>query len=207
MDWNALVGALIGAGIPAVLVYVGLRRQRQSSDAETFGPAVLLLDRVNPDRLLINLNPDAAAQNALMTELRQQTEQARGRLLVVAAGHPRRRVRRLAREAAVKVWNGFHGSSWAVRDLQANKDNPQWMELARARHSEAVAAVDALIEENFAWTLFGRPLRASIARAVGKAGRRLRMSLASAVFKVRRRLQRSQDDDSTKAIDKPDGQP
>jgi hypothetical protein len=47
LGWNALIGALIGAGIPATLVYVGLHRQRQSADTEAFGPAVLVLDRVN----------------------------------------------------------------------------------------------------------------------------------------------------------------
>jgi len=51
MDWSALAGGLIGAGIPPILAYVGLRRARQSADAEAFGLAVLLLDRVHPERV------------------------------------------------------------------------------------------------------------------------------------------------------------
>ena len=81
MDWNALIGALIGAGIPATLVYVGLHRQSQSADAEAFGRAVLLLDRVNPDRLTINLNPDAAAEANLLADMQRQIDVARERLL------------------------------------------------------------------------------------------------------------------------------
>jgi hypothetical protein len=68
LDWSALIGALIGAGIPATLVYVGLPR-RQSADAEAFGPAVVILDRINPDRLTINFNPDQSAEAATLADL------------------------------------------------------------------------------------------------------------------------------------------
>jgi hypothetical protein len=176
VDWNALIGALIGAGIPAILVYAGLHRQHQSADAEAFGPAVLLLDRVNPDRLTINLIPDPVAEAAMLADLQQQISLARERLLVVSAGNPRRQVRRLARIAEVKLSNVFHGSSWAVRDLQANRNNPGWMEHARKTHAEAVAAMDALIEANFAWSVFGHRPRAMHAAATGSPGQRLRWS-------------------------------
>jgi hypothetical protein len=160
MDWNALIGALIGAGIPATLVYVGLHRQRQSADAEAFGPAVLVLDRVNPDRLTINLIPDPVAEAAMLADLQQQINVARERLLVVSAGNPRSQVRTLARIAEVKLAAVFHGTSWAVRDLQAHRDNPEWMAIARERHAEAVAAMESLIEANFAWTGFDHGPRA-----------------------------------------------
>jgi hypothetical protein len=173
VDWNALIGALIGAGIPASLVYVGLRRQRQASDAEAFGPAVLLLDRVNPERLTINLIPDPVAEAAMLADLQQQINLARERLLVVSAGNSRRHVRKLARIAEVKLANLFHGSSWSVRDMQANRNNPERTEHARKAHAEAVAAIDALIEANFAWSVFGHRPRAMHAAAAGKAGRRL----------------------------------
>lgn len=172
MDWNALIGALIGAGIPATLIYVGLHRQRQSADAEAFGPAVLLLDRVNPDRLTIDRNPDPAAEAAMLADLQRQVDVARERLLIVGAGNPRRRVRVLARIAEVKLANLLQGSSWAVRDLQANRISPEWLDVARERHAEAVFAMDALIEANFARTGFGHRQRAMHAAAVGKPGRR-----------------------------------
>jgi precorrin-2 methylase len=158
MDWSALVGGLIGAGIPAVLAYLGLHRARQSADAEVFGPAVLLLDRLNPDRVTMNLNPDATAEAARWAELQRQLDLARERLLIVSAGHPRRRLRRLAQDAQVKIANAFQASNWAVRDLQANKDNPEWMDHARKTHAEAMAAMRDLIDANFGWSVFGRPL-------------------------------------------------
>jgi hypothetical protein len=173
MDWNAFTGALIGAGIPAILVYAGLHRQRQSAHAEAFGPAVVLLDRVNPDRLVINLIPDPVAEAAMLADLQQQVNLARERLLVVSAGSPRRQVRKLARIAEVKLANVFHGSSWAVRDLQVNRNNPGWMDHARQAHAEAVDAMDALIAANFAWSVFGHRPRAMHAAAAARVGRRL----------------------------------
>jgi hypothetical protein len=169
MDWNALIGALIGAGIPAILVYAGLHRQRQSADAEAFGPAVLLLDRVNPDRLVINLIRDPVAEAAMLADLQQQINVARERLLVVSAGSPRRQVRQLARIAEVQLANVFHGSSWAARDLQVNRNNPEWMDHARRAHAEAVDAMDALVAANFAWSVFGHRPRAD-ARRSGRQG-------------------------------------
>jgi hypothetical protein len=172
VDWNALIGALIGAGIPSILVYIGLHRQRQSADAEAFGPAVLALDRVNPDRLTINLIPDPVAEAASLADLQRQINLARERLLVVSAGNPRRQVRKLARIAEVKLASVFHGSSWAVSDMQANRANPGWMDHARKTHAEAVAAMDALIEADFAWSVFGHRPRAMHAAAAAKVGGR-----------------------------------
>ncbi|HUY52676.1 MAG TPA: hypothetical protein VMV92_44410 [Streptosporangiaceae bacterium] len=156
MDWSALVGGFIGAGIPAVLAYLGLRRARQSADAEAFGPAVLLLDRVNPQRVTINLNPDATAEAAKWTELQRQLDTARERLLVVSAGNPRRHVRELAQAAEVKVTNAFEASHWAVADMQANRDNRGWLDGARKTHAEADAAMRNLIDANFSWRIFRR---------------------------------------------------
>lgn len=171
MDWNALIGAMIGAGIPSILVYVGLYRHRQQADAEAFGPAVLLLDRANPDRLTTNLIPDPVAEAALLADLQRQINLARERLLVVSAGNPRRQVRKLARVAEVRLASVFHGSSWAVRDLQANRASPGWIDHARKTHAEAVAAMDALIEANFAWSVFGHKPQAMHAAAAKLGGR------------------------------------
>jgi hypothetical protein len=138
VDWTALIGALIGAGIPSLLVYLGLQRQRQSAGAEAFGPAVLVLDRANPDRPATNLVPDPVAGAVLLADLQRQVNLARERLLVVSAGNPRRQVRRLARIAEVKLASVFHGSSWAVSDLHASRANAGWMDHARKTHAEAV---------------------------------------------------------------------
>jgi hypothetical protein len=90
-----------------------------------------------------------------------------------AQGTPDGTSESFARIAEVKLANVFHGSSWAVRDLQANRNNPEWTEHARKTHTEAAAAMDALIEANFAWSVFGHRPRAMHAAATGKAGRRL----------------------------------
>ncbi len=152
MGWSALVGGLIGAGIPAVLTYLGLHRARQSADAEAFGPAVLLLDRINPERVAMNFNPDGAAERAKWAQLQRQLEVARERLLVVSAGNPRRHVRGLARGAEAKVTNAFQASGWVVGDMQANRDISKGMAHARKRHAEAEDAMRDLIDANFGWS-------------------------------------------------------
>lgn len=170
MDWNALLGGLIGAGIPAVLAYLGLRRAGQSADANAFGPAILLLDRVNPDRVAINVNPDAQAEDAKWAELRQQLGVARERLLTVSAGNPRRYVRELARDADVKLTNAFEAARWVIVDMEANKDNPEWMGTARQRHVEAMNSMRNLIDANFGWSVFSRRPWKALTSWVGRSG-------------------------------------
>jgi hypothetical protein len=155
VDRSALLGGFIGAGITAALAFVGLRRQRQSTDAEAFGPALLLLDRLNPDRVAMNLG-NAEAETAKWLELRQQSDAAQQQLLVVAAGHPRSGVRRRAAEARVKLANAFSASEWQVGNMLRNQDNREWMEHARRTHAEATTAMRELVDANFAWSPVSR---------------------------------------------------
>jgi hypothetical protein len=113
---------------------------------------------------------------------------ARERLLIVSTGHPRRRVRELARSADVKIANAYQASSWAVHDLAANRDNPEWVGHARKTHAEAMATMEDLIQANFGWHVLGRRTR-SLASA---AGARMRLSRRSA--------------DARTALDQPGGQ-
>jgi hypothetical protein len=151
MIWGALVGGLIGAGIPGLLTYTGLRRGRQATDAEAFGPAMLLLYRMQPDRIMMNVSRDADTETANMTELAQQTQAARERLLIVRAGHPRQRVRKLADHAQVKIGNLLHAMGWQVHDMLTVKNNPEWEEHYRDVYAEAETAMVDLIDANFAW--------------------------------------------------------
>jgi hypothetical protein len=173
MDWSALVGGFIGAGIPALLALLALQRARQAADAEAFGPAVLLLDRVNPDRVAINFNPDTTGENAMWAELQKQLDVARERLLVVSAGNPRRQVRALARAAEVKVDNAFKASSWVVRDMQENRDYREALDHAKKTHAEAETGMRNLIDANFGRHVFRRRRltmqRSAIGPGVGKA--------------------------------------
>ncbi|MGI8448710.1 MAG: hypothetical protein ACR2MP_16335 [Streptosporangiaceae bacterium] len=159
MDWGALVGGLIGAGIPGVLAYLGLRRGRQSADAEAFGPAVLLLVQLDPRRVTFNFSPDAAPEGDKRKELQQRADQARERLLVVSAGNPRRQVRELAQVAEAKLAAAIQASGWVARDMQANRDNPGWLDTARQAHAEAETALRELISANFSWRIFPRRAR------------------------------------------------
>jgi hypothetical protein len=155
MNWStwsaALVGGLVGAFIPATLTYMGMLRGRQSADAEVFGPAVLLLYRVHPERVTINLNPDSSLEARKWAELEKQLDTARERLLVVSAGNPRRYVREFAVSAEVRITSAYQASAWAVRDLQANRVNPEWMDYARKVHDRAMTAMRDLIRANFGW--------------------------------------------------------
>lgn len=74
---------------------------------------------------------------------------ARERLLIIAAGHPRRDIRELATQAQVKLANVLQASGWAVGDLLQNRNNPDWMEHAQKTHEEAVETLQELIDATF----------------------------------------------------------
>ncbi len=148
MSWSALIGAFIGAGIPAGLAYVKLLRDRQMTDANAYGPALLLLDQMDPIRVTMNVGtPEVEAER--WKAFTQQVDAARERLLVVSAGHPRPDIRELAEQAAVKLADVRNASSWAVSDLLRNRDNAEWMDTARKTHAEARQALRNLIEATF----------------------------------------------------------
>lgn len=163
MTWGALLAGLIGASIPAVLTYIGLRRTRQSNDAHAFGPALLLLYRIHPDRVMVNISPEPSVRTVTLTELSHRTDTARERLLVVSAGHPRRRVRDLAHLAQVKLGNVNHAMGWQVGDRQLGQDNPEWVDHYREVYAEADTAMRELIDANFTWAY---PLPTAILRRV-----------------------------------------
>jgi hypothetical protein len=134
-----------------VLTYIGLRRARQSNDAEAFGPALLLrlLYRIQPDRVMVNISPEPSVRTVRLMKLSHETDTARERPLVVSAGHPRRRVRDLADLAQVKLGNVNHAMGWQVGDM--GEDNPEWVDHYREVYAEAETAMRDLIDTNFAW--------------------------------------------------------
>jgi hypothetical protein len=131
--------------------HIGLRRARQSNDAEAFGPALLLLYRIQPDRVMVNISPEPSVRTVRLMELSHETDTARERLLVVSVGHPRRRVRDLADLAQVKLGNVKHAMGWRVGDMQMGKDNPEWVDHYREVYAEAETAMRNLIYTNVAW--------------------------------------------------------
>ena len=161
--WAALLGGLIGAGIPGVLTYTSLRRARQASDADAFGPALLLLHRLNPYSVMANVSSDPEIEAARWADMPQTVETARGRLLVVSAGNPRKRVRNLAFTAQRKLGELDSAAVFQVRDMLRNKDNPGWEDHFREVHAETENVVRELIDANFASGLLpwrrGKPSR------------------------------------------------
>jgi hypothetical protein len=120
----------------------------EATVAQAVGPAILLLDRMDPVRVTINVG-NAEVEEARWKELTQQVYAARERLLIIAAGHPRQDIRKLAEQAQVKLANVLQASGWAVSDLLRNRDNPEWMEHARKTHEEAKDALQELIDTTF----------------------------------------------------------
>jgi hypothetical protein len=100
-----------------------------------------------------NFSPDVAAEADKWKELRQRTDQARERLLVVSAGNPRRQVRELAQVAEAKPTAAIQASGWVVHDMQAKRDNPGWLDTARQTHADAEMALRELISANFSWRI------------------------------------------------------
>jgi hypothetical protein len=121
----------------------------EATIAQAVGPAMLLLDRMNPVRVTMNVS-NAEAEQTRWKELTERVDAARERLLIIAAGHPRPEIRELAAQAQVKLANVLHASGWAVRDLLQNRSNPEWMERAQKTHEEANQALQQLIDATFA---------------------------------------------------------
>jgi hypothetical protein len=120
----------------------------EATVAQAVGPAMLLLDRMDPVRVTMNVGTAEAEQDR-WKELTQQVYAARERLLIIAAGHPRRDIRNLAEQAQVKLANVLQASGWAVSDLLRNRNNPEWIEHARNTHNEARDALQELIDTTF----------------------------------------------------------
>ncbi len=120
----------------------------EATVAQAVGPAMLLLDRMNPFRVTMNAGTPEI-EEARWKELTQQVDTARERLLIIAAGHPRRDIRELAAQAQVKLANVLQASGWAVSDLLQNRNNPEWMEHTQKTHEEAVEALQELIDATF----------------------------------------------------------
>jgi HNH endonuclease len=121
----------------------------EAAIAQAVGPAMLLLDRMNPLRVTMNVS-NAEAEQARWKELAERVDAARERLLIIGAGHPRPNIRELAAQAQVKLANVLHASGWAVHDLLQNRSNPEWMERAQKTHEEANQVLRQLVDATFA---------------------------------------------------------
>jgi hypothetical protein len=140
LDSSSLLSGHIDAAIPGSLTLLGIRRRVRETDAAVFGPAMLLLNEFDPDIAAMAVLPDRQAELDRWRERATRLNSAREQLLVIAAGHPRRQVREGAERTQVALANAARSTTWVVRDITANPNNPDGMTQARAALSSVVAA-------------------------------------------------------------------
>jgi hypothetical protein len=123
MHWSTLlpaaVGGLIGSGIPAVMVFLGWRRERTRSlqerqwqDAEVIADVRLLLHDIDPIRRGLNVNLAPGVEDAQWASLNQRRDQVRRRLLALAAGHASATVRSSAEKLEPQLFKAAVQAEW-----------------------------------------------------------------------------------------------
>ena len=151
MQWSTLlpaaVGGLIGGGIPAVMVFLGWRRERTRSlqeqqwqDAEVIADVRLLLHDIDPIRRGLNVNPAPGVEDAQWASLNQRRDQVRRRLLALAAGHASAEVRSSAEKLEPQLFKAAVQAEWHVADVIKHRDNPEHLGYAQECYDSAVAA-------------------------------------------------------------------
>ncbi|TMA51679.1 MAG: hypothetical protein E6J80_13145 [Deltaproteobacteria bacterium] len=155
MNWNsllsALVGGLVGGGIPAVMTYLGSRHERarrleerQWADAEVLADVRRLLYDVDPTRRGANVDTRPGAEDALWTTLRQRCDDVQRRLLVLYVGHPSAAIQSSAEKVAAESAKAVVMSEWHVHDLLKKNGNDEQFDVARKCHETALASTAEL---------------------------------------------------------------
>jgi hypothetical protein len=151
MHWStvlpAAAGGLIGSGIPAVMVFLGWRRERtrrlqdrQWQDAEVVADVRQLLRDIDPMRRGANVNTAPGAEDALWKSLNERRDQVCKRLLVLAAGHPSAAVQSSAAKLDADLSKAVVHCEWHIHDLLQGRDNPEQLKFAWECHENAVTA-------------------------------------------------------------------
>jgi hypothetical protein len=150
MDWSTLlpaaVGGLIGSGIPALMVFLGWRRQRTQSlldrqwqDAEVVADVRQLLQDIDPMRRGASVNTAPGAEDALWKSFNERRDQVCKRLLVLAAAHPSAAVQSSAGKLEADLSRAVVHCEWHIHDLLLRRDNPEQLKFAQECHETAVA--------------------------------------------------------------------
>lgn len=148
MDWGsvlgALVGALVGGGLTALITMRGWRRERAWQDAEVIADVRQLLQDISPEQRAANVNPAPGAEDELWKSLRQRRGQVCRRLLVLSVAHPSADVRAVAGKLEGELtWAVVH-SQWHVSDMLRGRDTPGQFKTAQECHSAAVTTSEKL---------------------------------------------------------------
>ena len=155
MNWSALlsalVGGLVGGGIPAVMTYLGSRNERarrleerQWADAEVLADVRRLLYDVDPARRGANVDTRPGAEDALWTTLRQRCDDVQRRLLILYVGHPSTAIQSSAEKLAAEAAKAVVQSEWHVQDLLKNNSNDEQFRVAHKCHETALASTAEL---------------------------------------------------------------
>jgi hypothetical protein len=153
-NWNwgvffgAVAGGLIGAGIPAVMTWLGwrnerarLREERQWADAEIVADARHFLTDVDPVQRGANINTAPGAEDALWASLDQRRGDVQRRLFRLAAGHPSSIVRSAAKRLEPLLVTAAVQSKWQVDDVIKGRNNAQHLQFAQESYDKAMAAL------------------------------------------------------------------
>jgi hypothetical protein len=156
-DWitvlAALVGGLLGGGIPGLMTYVGWRREtrlsrqaRRWQDAEVVADARNLLVDIDPARRGINANPSPGAEVALWEDLTSRRDKVRRELMVLATGHSSEDVRTLAEKLEPQLFMAAVQTQWFVRYVLAGRPDSPSRTHAETSHATADATLGELDE-------------------------------------------------------------
>jgi hypothetical protein len=158
--WNwgsfaaAVVGGLIGAGIPAVVTMAGWRRERarrredrQWADAATIADARQFLFDVDPVRCGVNANKTPGVEDARWADLNKRRDQVQRQLFVLAAGHPSPAVRSAAGKLEPQLFTAAVQAEWHVADVINGRDNAEHLSYAQKRYDNAATALADLERE------------------------------------------------------------
>ena len=147
----ALMGGLLGGGIPAAMTYLAGRREqrerrqaRQWEDAEVLADVYRLLVDIDPVRRGMSARSEPGVEDDRWAGINRRLGDVSRRLLVLASGHPSTGVQALARKLETDLSRATSNSWHEVSDLLRHRDTPEQLLLARECHEAAVVTADEL---------------------------------------------------------------
>jgi hypothetical protein len=147
----ALIGGLVGGGIPAVMSYLAGRREqmerrqaRQWQDAEVLADVYQLLVEIDPARCGMSLSTEPGVEEDRWAGIGQRLGDVSRRLLWLASGHPSAGVQAAAQKLEPELSAAATQSRHHVFDMLRRRDIPEQLQSAQQCHEVAVATADEL---------------------------------------------------------------
>ncbi len=137
----ALIGGLLGGGIPALMTYLAGQREqrdrrqdRQWLDAEVLADVYRLLVDIDPARRGMSVSRANGVEDDRWADIGQRLGDVRTRLLRLASGHPSTEVQALARKLEAELSAATTHSRHHVSDVIRGRDTPEQLQLAQDSH-------------------------------------------------------------------------